>query len=181
MLDSEDKEFKSTVSKTIVYDYLFNYFGGEKFKGKVICGACVQIAIRAYKNGEEVKFAEEPCANNRFFNEIYNVSFDRNNLFIIQKNLQIDNLYRLIYGWDKIEAEIVGYTLEFLCGVAEDEFKKILMEKEFKELPEEFKSLPCTESMEVTAEEFNGFLIKHIEDFDISDNINAQVPSVSYI
>mgnify|MGYP001698821037 FL=1 len=35
--------------------------------------------------------------------------------------------------------------------------------------------------MEVSKEEFETFLKTHIDDFNISDNINAQVPSVKFI
>lgn len=51
---------KTNEPKTIAYDYLFNYFGKDVFNGKVITGACVQLAIKVYKNEKEIKFIEEP-------------------------------------------------------------------------------------------------------------------------
>lgn len=45
--------------KTIAYEYLFNYFGGDVFNGRIITGASIQLAIRAYKDGKEVKFKEK--------------------------------------------------------------------------------------------------------------------------
>lgn len=40
---------------------------------------------------------------------------------------------------------------------------------------------PCSTQMEVSKEEFRSFLKNHTDDFDIRDNHNAQVPSVSFI
>lgn len=70
--------------KTIAYDYLFNYFGKDMFKDKIITGASIQLAIKAYKNGEEVKFKdkEEPKANNHFYCDNFKVSFDIDKLYI---------------------------------------------------------------------------------------------------
>lgn len=158
--------------KTIVYDYLFNYFGGDTYEEKIITGACVQLAIKAYKDGKEIKFAEEPKCNNTYWNHNFKVSFSKENVFIIEKNLKVDNLFRLVYGFDKIEAEVVGYTLDYLSSLSEDVKK---------DLPVEFKDLPCAEPMEVSEEIFRQFVMSHKDDFDITDNINAQVPSVSFI
>lgn len=159
--------------KTIVYDYMFNYFGGDSYKGKTIMGACVQLAIKAFKNGKEIKFAEEPKkCKNVYWCDNYKVSFDKDNLFIVEKDIIVDNLFRLRYGFDKIEAEVVGYTLDYLSS---------LPDSERKDLPKEFQNLPFTEPMEVSGEVFREFLREHIDDFDISDNRNAQVPSISFI
>lgn len=158
--------------KTIAYDYLFNYFGGDVFNGKIITGAIIQIAIRAYKDGKEVKFRKEPSKHGYYYNENYKVSFDKDKLFIVEKNIRVDNFYRLVYGWNKIEYEILGYALDYL-----DEAPKDLIE----ELPVKFRNIPYSATMEVSKEEFETFLRTHIEDFNISDNINAQVPSVIFI
>ena len=162
-----------TEPKTIAYDYLFNYFGGDKFKEKIITGACVQLAIWAYKEGKEVKFMEEPKPiKERYYCDIYKVSFDREKLFVMEKDLRMDNLFRIVYGWDRIEAEVVGYTLDYLDELPE-EARRIL--------PDELKDFPCSSLMEVTEDEFRDFVGRHLDDFDISDNINAQVPSIAFI
>lgn len=166
------KNIKETKGKTITYDYLFNYFGGDVFKGKIITGASIRIAIKAYKNDKEIKFRKEPKANNRFYNENFKVSFDTDKLYIIEKNIIVDNLYRIKYEWDKIDYEIVGYSLDYL-----DELSNDLREM----LPESFKNIPCSASMDVSKEEFETFLKSHIKDFDISDNMNAKAPSISFI
>lgn len=158
--------------KSIAYDYLFNYFGDNKFKGNIISGACLQIAIRAYKDGREIKFIEEPKYNNYYFDDIYQVSFDRERLYHIERRELIDNIFCLIYGWDEIKAEIIGYTLDYL---------DLPPVEILKDLPKPFCSLPSSTPQEVTEEEFRTFLINNIDEFDISDNINAQVPSISYI
>ena len=158
--------------KTIAYEYLFNYFGKDIFNGKIITGAIIQIAIRAYKDGKEVKFRKEPSKHGYYYNENYKVSFDKDKLFIVEKDIKVDNFYRIVYGWDKIEYEIVGYCLDYLDKAPEDFIEK---------LPVEFRNLPFSTSMEVSKEEFETFLKTHIDDFNISDNINAQVLSVIFI
>lgn len=158
--------------KAIAYEYLFNYFGGDVFNGRIITGASIQLAIRAYKDGKEVKFKEEPSKHGYYYNENYKVSFDKDKLFIVEKDIKVDNFYRIVYGWDKIEYEIVGYCLDYLDKAPEDFIEK---------LPVEFRNLPFSTSMEVSKEEFETFLKTHIDDFNISDNINAQVPSFIFI
>lgn len=166
------EKVKESELKTIVYDYLFNYFGKDIFKGKIITGASIQLAIKAYKNGEEVKFKEEPKVNNHFYCDNFKVSFDTDKLYIIEKDIIVDNLYRIIYKWDKIDYEVIGFTLDYLDELSDD-----LREK----LPVMLKDMPCSAPMEVSKEEFETFLKGHIKDFNIRDNINAQVPSVSFI
>lgn len=158
--------------KTIAYEYLFNYFGGDVFNGRVVTGASIQLAIRAYKDGKEVKFKEEPNKDGYYYNENFKVSFDKDKLFIVEKDIKVDNFYSIVYGWDKIKYEIVGYCLHYLDKAPEDFIEK---------LPVEFRNLPFSTSMEVSKEEFETFLKTHIDDFNISDNINAQVPSVIFI
>ena len=46
--------------KTIVYDYLFNYFGKDKLNGDFITGASISLAIHIYKDDTELKFTKEP-------------------------------------------------------------------------------------------------------------------------
>lgn len=148
------------------------YYGKDIFKGKVITGASIQLAIKSYKNGKEVKFKEEPKANNYYFCDNFKVSFDVDKLYVIEKNMKADNSYRINYGWDKIDYEIIGFSLDYL-----DELPEGVREK----MPVQFRNMPCSAPMEVSREEFETFLKEHIKDFNISDNINAQVPSISFI
>ena len=135
-------------------------------------GACVQLAIKVYKDGKEIKFNEEPHYENFDLTNIYSVTFDRKDMYIIQKNIRMDNLFRILFGWEKIESEVVGYTLHYL---------DVMLDELIKEMPEQFKDIPCASPMEVSEEEIKGFLSVHIEDFDIPNNVKAQVPSVSFI
>lgn len=158
--------------KNIVYTYLFNYFGKDKYNDKVITGACVDLAIKVYKKGKQVQLNKEIKCKNTYLCDVFKVSFDRDKGFIVTKNLKADNLFRLVYEFDKIEYEVVGYALDYLSSMPED----------IKEsLPDELKDFPCSESMEVTKEVFKQFLAEHKNDFNISDNKNAQVPAVSFI
>ena len=83
--------------KTLAYDYLFNYFGKKTFKGKIILGASIQLGIRVYKNKQEVKFSEEPKYQNNYLSDVYEVSFDREKMFRIEKNLGVETLLRIVY------------------------------------------------------------------------------------
>lgn len=158
--------------KNIVYTYLFNYFGKGKYNDKVITGACIDLAIKVYKNGKQVQLDKEIECNDAYLCDVFKVSFDRDKGFVVTKNLKADNLFRLVYEFDKIEYEVVGYALDYLSS---------LPEEAEKDLPEEFKDFPCFTSMEVTEEVFKQFLAEHKDDFDISDNKNAQVPAIAFI
>ena len=158
--------------KTIVYDYLFNYSGGDKFKDKIIVGACIQVAIKVFKDRNEVKFMNEPHCDRIYLSDVFKVSFDRKDLFVIKKNVPVSDFLCSYFNWDNIEAKCVGYTLDYAVPTPED--LKILS-------PDSFKDMFTAEPMEVTEQEFRKFLRGHLDDFDITDNINAQVPSVSFI
>ena len=162
--------------RTIVYDYHFNYFGKDTHDGKTITGANVSLAIHAYKNGKEVNFenGKEPTTNGRYFNEVFKVKFDRQKLFVVERNLHMDNLFRLVFGFDKIDYEIVEYSLDYLEGTSKECFPDL-------KLPKEFENMPVSTLTEVNENEFKAFLSEHIDDFDISDNKNAQCLSVSFI
>lgn len=160
---------------TIAYVYLFNYFGGDTFKDKVITGAGIDLAIRVYdENGNEIKFPKEkePRRNGKYLCDIFKISFDREKVFVIDRNVETDNFFRVAFGWNKIEAEVVGYSLDYESGWTEEQLK---------DMPEIMKIMPVSASMTVTEEEFRTFLMSHADAFDIKDNINAQVPAVTYI
>lgn len=161
-----------TEPKSIAYDYLF-YFSKEiLFNGKTILGAGIQLAIRAYKDGKEVKFWNEPRYKDIHYEANYDVVFNRENLFVIEKNLIVDNLFRIVMEWDKIEAEVHGYFLDYLS---------CLPEEIERDIPEDLKGFSCIEPMFISEEEFRIFLIENWNDFGIPNNIRAQVPSDSFI
>lgn len=161
--------------KRIEYDYLFNYFGGDTHDGKPVMDACLSLVIKLYKDGKEIPFEDEkePCAHGRYLFEIFDVGFDRESLFKVSRNLRVDNLFRLIYGCDRIDYKITEYSLGLFSGYVGD------MEK-FKEMPN-IKDIPVSEPVTVTEEVFREFLFNHKDDFDITDNIRAQVPSMTWI
>lgn len=159
--------------RTIAYDYLFNYFGEDTFNEKMITGATIQLAIRVYKSGKEIKFIEEPQYEGAYLYQVFKVTFDRNKLFTVQRNLKVDNIFRLVFGWDLIEAEVIGYTLDYLDEGLSGEIKKGISEK--------FKNWSYSFPMEVSEREFSDFLIRNLDGFDISDNKSAQVPSTAFI
>lgn len=167
--------------KTIAYDYAFNYFGGDKYNGVIVQGASITLAIRCYKNGQEVKFDESlqtlPCvaAQNTDIKhglcEVFDVSIDRNSLFRVSRNLIIDNLFRQKYGYDKIEYDVVEYSLDVFKGPVKDTFPEL-----GDILPEDMQDSPVCQSVKVSEDVFRQFISSHIEDFDIPDNKKAQCP-----
>ncbi len=164
--------------KTVAYNYLFNYFGGDKYNDKIVTGASIDLAIRPYKNGDEVKFEDgkELSFKGFFLCQVFDVSFDKENVFNINRNIFVDNIFRRAYGFDEIKAEIIGYSLEIAVGLTKDVIPELA-----DKLPTEFQSFPVSESIEVSEDVFRNFILNHLNDFDISDNKKAQCPAVSFI
>lgn len=144
---------KITMKKRIAYDYLFNYFGGDTHDGRIVSGASISLNIRAYKDGKEVLFEEDKEVRiyKHYLSDVFEVSFDRENQFVVKKNFPIDRLFRIVHEWDRIEAEVIESYLVVDC-----------------------------ELVAVSEQEFREFLKARKDDFDIIDNVAAQVPSVSF-
>lgn len=170
-------------TKTVAYDYTFNYFGGDKYNGKIVTGASITLAIRCYKDDIEVKFDKvEPhiqdfaTKRKAYLCDLFDVSFDRKDLFTVRRNNIYIDVFKRICGYDRIEYDIVGYSLDVAVGLLNDT-NPILAKK----LPEEFQDLPVCEPVEVAENVFKDFISSRIDDFDISDNKKAQCLSVSFI
>lgn len=88
----------------------------------------------------------------------------------------MDNLFKLICGYDKIKYDIVGYSFDVMIGLIKDTDPLFA-----KTLPTEWQNTPNCELVEITENVFKEFILSHIDDFDISDNKKAQCPSVSFI
>ncbi len=158
--------------KTMVYDFLFQYSGGDTFNGSVILGASIRLAVRVYKDGEEIKFVEEPECDNTYFGNIFKVSIDREKVFAIEKNVYIENLFCKHYGFERIETEAIGYTFDQLYSFPKSEGRPT---------PRYLEGVPCAETIEISEDEFREFICLHIEDFDIPDNMNVQAPAVAFV
>lgn len=140
--------------KTVVYSYSFNYFGGKKYKDRIVTGASVDIAVRAYK-GSEVVTPEETLElsigngsskglQKVYLSDVFEVSVDRKTAFSVNRNLRVDNLFRLLLGYDKIEGETVGYSLDVFAGMLKD--TEVLSAN----FPKDLVDLPVCEPIEVT-------------------------------
>ena len=148
---------KSRQKETIGYSYRFNYFGKDLYKGKTITGATINIVIRALENEKSINLGNEiTCGNDKYLSDIYTISFHEVKLYAVDKNVCIDNLFRLVFGWDQIDYEIVGFGLDYLVSS---------------------NTLCYSTEMQVSKKEFETFIRSHIQDFDILDNQNAQVTS----
>ena len=159
---------------TLVYTYLFNYFGKNKFDEKTITGAAIDLAIKVIKDNEVMEFTKEINISDRYLSDIYTVSYDREKYYQITENLQIKDFIKSSLKADNIEYSIVGYSLDYLSRFG-------LGEEIEKHLPIEIRNMPVSESMEVTKDEFEKFLGANVDEFDIIDNRHAQVPSYSII
>lgn len=173
-------------TKTVAYDYTFNYFGGDMYdmyNGKIVAGASITLAIRCYKDGIEVKFDKvEPhiqdfaTKRKAYLCDLFDVCFDRNSLFTVRSNNIYIDVFKRICGYDRIEYDIVGYSLDVAVGLLNDTNPSLA-----KTFPEGLQDLPVCEPVEVTEKVFREFIQSHIDDFDISDNKIAQCTSVSFI
>lgn len=164
-----------TADKRIAYGYLFNYFGGEKRNGKIVNGSSIDLNIRPYKNGKEVLFEQdnEVTINGYYLFHIFNIRFDREHQFVIERNPQMYDLFRISFGWERIEASVIGYSLDTVAGLVKDV-------KGMDNLPEDFRNLPVSEPLIVSEDEFRTFLSAHADGFDIPDNKHTQVLSVRF-
>lgn len=169
---TNEKEELSPQPKTYVANYIFNYFGGDKIDDKIIVGACIDIALRPYKNGKLIQFQSEKETyfslelpsrvfgvrkETIYFSDIVTVSYDREKCFLITLNTEIMKLMCEHFKWDTIKVEAINFQLDY----AESEWM----------------SAPWDCGKEV----FTKFIIDHADDFDISDNENAQCPSCSWL
>lgn len=169
-----EKAKKEAKKGTLTYTYLFNYFGKNKFDEKTITGAAIDLAIKVIKDNEVIEFTEEINISGRYLSDIYTVSYDREKCYQITENPQIKEFIKIGLKADNIEYSIVGYSFDYLSGFG--------LGKEIeKDLPIEIRNMPVSKPMEVTKDEFEKFLGANVDEFDISDNRHAQVPSYSII
>lgn len=182
------------MSKRIAYDYLFNYFpksydsgrgeSKDTYNGKLVAGATITLCIKVYKDSKEgasspsseVLFEEEKeiSESGKYLSDVFDVSFDREKLFVVKKNIMVDNIFRLMYGWDRIEAEVVEYSIDTFMGTLKDL-------PGMEDFASELDDMPVSEPNSVSEEQFRSFLSSHKDGFDISDNKYAQVPSYSFL
>lgn len=166
------REMAKTEPKTMVYEFLFHYSGDDTFEGNIILGASIRIAARVYKDGEEIKFIDEPECNNKHLGDVFRVSVDRKNVFAVKKNGYIEKLFCECYGFERIEAEVIGYSFDQLY---------LFPENEGRPAPQYLEGVSCTNLMEISEDEFKEFISIHIDDFDIPENMNVQAPAVVFV
>lgn len=167
----KEPEISEDAPKTYIASYMFNYFGGDHIGDKKITGACVDVAFRPYKDKELVQFTKdaEPMVieevpsrvigtrKNVFtLSDVVNVSFDRNEIVKLTINSDIMKRFMAYYGWSMVEVSIHDYELDY--EVANGLY----------------------ESWYCGKETFESFLKSHADDFDISDNRNADCPAYGW-
>lgn len=157
-------------NQVLCYEYLYNYFGGDKFDNKVIDGAAVEISFRPYINGELVpvteelaaivkepsKISDKPRISKFWLFNIVDVQFDRESFIKMEINEDVKRLFLEQYGWDDIVIQIESYNLSYR------------------------ESLYVSVPFNVKKEDWESFLRNHLDDFDISDNVHAQCLSYSW-
>lgn len=154
-------------NNTVSYIYSFNYDGADTFNDEVINGANINIRLSAYIGNKEAKLSEELVTKDGYcLSDIVIVSFDREKQFVVKVNNEIYNSFARELGWTSFFVEEMGYGL---CYESE------WTEEELKTMPKGFGELPISKVMDVSEEEFRGFIADHLDDFDIPDNAKAQL------
>lgn len=158
--------------KTFLACYMFNYFGRDTVGDKVIDGAFIDVAFRPYKNGKLVQFysEEETCAyfttpsriidggrkEKVYLADLVNVSYDHDNYYKVTRNDELIKMVCDYFGWDRIDIEVEDVSLSYM----ECEYMSSIYE--------------CGKEI------FEKFLQSHSDDFDITDNQNAQCPAYGW-
>ena len=170
--DMNTENSNDTRPRVYTASFLFNYFGGDYVGDKKIVGAGVDVAFRPYKKGQLVKFCSEKETyftiekESRIIGirkeEIYlqdavNVSFDREKLVKLTIHKDVVRTICEHFGWDKLDISISEYELDY-------------EERKYVSAP-----WYCGKDT------FERFLSSHKEDFDISDNRNAQCSSYGWL
>lgn len=146
--------------QSIVYEIFFNYYGQQTFKGKKVSGGFVKIAIHGYKSGKEINLTEDQMVDRFCVRDIFDVTFDQKKLITIAKDIPLFDLFKIEYGIDDIKAEVIGYGFEIKEDCSSDIPKEIL-----DKMPMAFRIIPCSDSVNVSKEEFAEFLQSDIQSF----------------
>lgn len=164
---------KPCIHETLAFDYVMNYLGKDTYKEKSVGGAGISLAILAYSGEDEIGFKKEPRFGDKYsLSDVFKVSFDREKLFVIQKNPAIEELFCEIFDWDRIETKVVGYMLDCL---------EMLPEDIGLHLPESFRKAPFSYQVDVSEKEFKKFVRSNLDEFDISDNRNLDVSLCAFV
>lgn len=159
--------------KTYLACYMFLYFGGDIFDGKVIDGAGIDVAFRPYKNGMLVQFHSEAetcfevvnpsriieCGRKEtiYFSDLVQVSYSRRNCYKLVVDEELTKMMCDHFGWDRIDIQVESFSLSY----KESEYMSSVFE--------------CSRDV------FEDFLKAHPDDFDITDNKNAQCPAYGWV
>ncbi|MDQ0361547.1 hypothetical protein [Breznakia pachnodae] len=161
----------------LCYDYQFNYFGEKKFEGQLVTGATVSIAFHITSDdGKEQLFDEETAieinGEEYYLCDVISVSYDLEKGFEINPSLNQANKV-IMEKLSGIHFEVVSYSIDVLEGTLRD---NPTLSDNVKLKLGSILDLPSSRSITVSEEVFMNFVCND-EEFDISDNKNAQVPS----
>lgn len=162
-------------TKRIAYDYAFQFFGDATYKGKKVTAANVTLNIRPYKCGGECYFEEgrEIKAGDWFLNQVFHTYFDRYKLFYALRNNRAYKAFLDAYGWDRIEAEPVRYSLDVEIGKVRDFSERDTVDRAYWDSP-------VSEPWAISEKEFKAFLMLFADNFDYDVNKPAQTPTVIF-
>jgi hypothetical protein len=145
--------------KSISYLYSYNYFGKDKYNGKIINGSGLDILFKIYKGTTFVNVTKDKSYHGFYICDVLKVSFDKKHLHILNRDSIMYIYFCDYFKADKIDFEIVGYNLSYV------------------ENENDFMSY----EMEVSEYDYKCFLMNHLDDFDIPDNRSAQVLAYSIV
>lgn len=160
----------------IIHDYSFNYFGGDRYEGKTIGGASVNVLFECYDHdGKERLFTE-----NDDISSVLDVRFDRDKVYQIDVDpIRMKEISEK-YGLKTVSFRPYEFYLYYLDGHISDDLEG-MDEKRRENIQSIIGSLgdvPVQSPMQVSEDEFRKFLLDHADDFDIMDNRHAQTCSV---
>lgn len=152
----------------IVFGYWFVWDGLSTYKGNKVDGAGVDVAVHVYKDGSEVLLDDEPLPyTDIYFSDIFDVSYHPEKGVLLEKNANIAELFQILWGYDDIRAEIVGYHLDSHRPLPEEMIRDYI--------PAEYRYETSSQCEEVEADEFLAFMLKNADGHCLQKGVEARV------
>lgn len=158
----------------IVFAYLFRWDKLSIYNDEKVDAASVEIAFHVYKNGKEIMLDAEPEAyTDIYFSDICKVCYDSEAGYVVEKNENIAELFKILDGYEEITFEVIGYTFE--------SHKPLPQEKIWKGAPAEYRYEAAANDIPVAEDIFKKFLVSHCNEHKFICGAEAKVSSARII
>lgn len=161
----------NNIQQTLVYNYSLNCYVPDEKNNRTFTSAYIKLTITPYKNGKEIKLREEPICKDEYLSSVIKVSFDKKEMFRIEKVRKYCELFCNTFGWDEIEYKTIGYSLEYINGARTKVVYGIVM-------PYEMEDNYLT--MDISEIDFKKIINSNINAFDNYENTDAPMILCSY-